>query len=762
MKKLVEKFSIRTLLYSSCIVPLAAFVVVAGGQLKGSYEHYQKLASASYIGELAGAGGALALALPAEALASPDKVAEMRENTNAAFANVYSAYQHAVDNNVDDAVVRHNIDFIRENQPILDKFRAAVDASNGVRTPEVAAISIGLQPVSAAGIDMIRRAAAAVDDTDFAHMVEGYHALMQINDAGLIEMSMGENYLRNGDISPFEKTFFIHARSLYNAYTSPLFEFLPEELTRPYADFLKSDDMRFIQGVRDQMYKLQPNRTPDAEAAAHWAKAAQARAAIVRDMLAKEGALVKASAADTLAGARWSMESMAGLVLLALIVSATLSFFCISGISRPLRSIVGRTTRLAEGDTASPVPYEGRSDEIGEIARSLEHFRAAEMEKARLQAEGADLREQAERQRLEDQRKIEAEAERRLQAATGALAAGLQRLSRGDLQCEIREQFDQQFETLRADFNNSVQQLHNALAEVSKLAFDVDTGSSEISSASGDLARRTEQQAASLEETAAALEEITANVSATSKRTADARAVVQSARHRAEKSGEVVANAVSAMQKIEQSSLQINQIIGVIDEIAFQTNLLALNAGVEAARAGEAGKGFAVVAQEVRELAQRSANAAKEIKQLISNSSSAVEQGVKLVNDTGEGLTEIDQLVRVINEHMDAIAVAAQEQSTGLNEVNQAVNQMDQTTQQNAAMVEEMTAAGASLASGSSSLRALLDRFEVGSDTGALRQMAGTMRKAVSAPPAHQPAPRRLARVAGASAAASSASWEEF
>jgi methyl-accepting chemotaxis protein len=249
--------------------------------------------------------------------------------------------------------------------------------------------------------------------------------------------------------------------------------------------------------------------------------------------------------------------------------------------------------------------------------------------------------------------------------------------------------------------------------------------------------------------------------------------VVQNARNRADRSSVVVSNAVSAMQKIEESSRQINQIIGVIDEIAFQTNLLALNAGVEAARAGDAGKGFAVVAQEVRELAQRSAGAAKEIKQLISNSAAAVDEGVKLVNETGEGLTEIDQLVRQINEHMDAIATAAQEQSSGLAEVNSAVNHMDQATQQNAAMVEEMNAAGVGLASESSELRTLLSGFQLGDQSQQLRKIATAMRSpapAAPARPASRPAspvgaaPRRAAPVmkASSSAAVAQDNWEEF
>ncbi|WP_420360664.1 methyl-accepting chemotaxis protein [Agrobacterium vitis] len=253
----------------------------------------------------------------------------------------------------------------------------------------------------------------------------------------------------------------------------------------------------------------------------------------------------------------------------------------------------------------------------------------------------------------------------------------------------------------------------STISTVATSANAISDGSREVSQSADDLSKRTEQQAASLEETAAALDQITVNVSNSSRRVEEARGVAKEANSSAVHSGQVVGEAISAMQRIEHSSNQISNIITVIDEIAFQTNLLALNAGVEAARAGEAGRGFAVVATEVRELAQRSAKAAREIKELINKSTQEVENGVRQVQETGEVLKAIEQHVTTINGLMDAIATSSREQSVGLSEVNTAVNQMDQVTQQNAAMVEETSAASANLAQESVRLQQLVSRFIV-------------------------------------------------
>ncbi|WP_299017143.1 PAS domain-containing methyl-accepting chemotaxis protein [uncultured Caulobacter sp.] len=290
------------------------------------------------------------------------------------------------------------------------------------------------------------------------------------------------------------------------------------------------------------------------------------------------------------------------------------------------------------------------------------------------------------------------------------LAEKLGRLADGDLTAEI-DAFPDQYDRIKGDFNRSVESLRGALSAIAEATDNLQSGSSEIASAADDLSRRTEQQAASLEETAAAIEEIAATVKRSADGALEASTAASEARSHADRSGQVVREAVAAMGEIENSSGQITRIIGVIDEIAFQTNLLALNAGVEAARAGEAGRGFAVVAQEVRALAQRSADAAKEIKVLIASSTSQVERGVRLVGDTGEALAGIVSKVSEIDQLIREIAASSQEQSTGLNQVNAAMNQMDQVTQQNAAMVEETTAAVANMSTEARALAQLVGRF---------------------------------------------------
>ena len=457
--------------------------------------------------------------------------------------------------------------------------------------------------------------------------------------------------------------------------------------------------------------------------------------------------------------------------LLAAFVAAAI-WFAVTGIAKPIQAITRSMNDLARGDADAAIPYAGRADEIGEMAAAVEVFRTNALKNRELEQEAAVQRSQTVEQRRRTAEQDRMRAEAMAQATTG-LADGLKQLASGNLTFQLTQEFAEEFETLREDFNRAVVQLKETMSSVAEATGSIDSGSREISQSAEDLSKRTEQQAASLEETAAALDQITTNVANSSKRAEEARTVAIQANDSARHSGAVVANAVDAMGKIEQSSNQISSIIGVIDDIAFQTNLLALNAGVEAARAGEAGKGFAVVAQEVRELAQRSATAAKQIKDLIRNSSAEVGNGVKLVSDTGEALKTIESYIVTINQHMDAIATSAREQSVGLSEVNTAVNQMDQVTQQNAAMVEEANAAGATLANEAGRLRALIGQFQVGAPVSyqpaAKRTAAPVARAGSRSAPVASPARSMMGKIANAFSSKGSAAvavshdnWEEF
>jgi methyl-accepting chemotaxis protein len=280
-------------------------------------------------------------------------------------------------------------------------------------------------------------------------------------------------------------------------------------------------------------------------------------------------------------------------------------------------------------------------------------------------------------------RLVEARAAETQSAAMQALGVGLMRLAEGDLTARLDAGFPAEFAKIKDDFNHAAEKLMQAVRGVVDGAIAIRSSTKEISHASDDLSRRTENQAASLEETAAALDEITATLKKSAEGARHASEVVANADGDAKRGAGVVKQAIDAMDAIAKSSQQIGQIISVIDEITFQTNLLALNAGVEAARAGDAGRGFAVVASEVRALAQRSAEAAREIKGLISTSGTLVGSGVKLVAETGKALERILVQVSEINRVVADIASGAQEQATGLQQVNIAVNQMDQTTQGN-------------------------------------------------------------------------------
>jgi methyl-accepting chemotaxis protein len=535
----------------------------------------------------------------------------------------------------------------------------------------------------------------------------------------------------------------------------------------------------------------------------------------IASVASEAGGLFQRLAENHDSAARSTLYRTLGLLIAATVAALVLVTLISKGISLRLSNLVGAMDRLSHKDLSVDVPYLTDTNENGMIARALARFKEAAIEnKAMTDAavEGVkQQQEQSEHYAREHERFMDAftsaaeriasgdfshritekviqeyepiisqmnlmmgqldgaqaskvEAENQINTVVASLGTALSELAQGNLETTVYAEFAPEFAKLKADFNSAATQLRSTIELVKKGAGSIKLGTEEISQASDDLSRRTENQAASLEETAAAVKEITDTVNKTARGATHARETVSVAKTDAEKSGEVVRKAIAAMNGIENSSKQISQIIGVIDEIAFQTNLLALNAGVEAARAGDAGRGFAVVASEVRALAQRSAEAAKEIKGLISASTGQVAQGVQLVGETGQALTRIVSQVAEINTIVTDIATSANEQAHGLEQVNTAVNEMDQVTQQNAAMVEEATAATQTLAQQTEELVRLVSRFRTGDDTvveiAARRESAKPISRAPRAP-----AKAKMAAAGGNRrnvVASADAGWEEF
>ena len=541
---------------------------------------------------------------------------------------------------------------------------------------------------------------------------------------------------------------------------------VPDE-AKSYDEDLKT----VVQAIQVDLKRMVETGAPDEDYAAiddAIDGAGERLAAALNNLSAAGGNLVEGYVNEATNRSNQALMFQLGLGSLAFLTVVALQLIHGNSIANGIRLVRSSMERITDGDYDSPVDGTDRRDEIGGMARSADILRKAAIEKRELEETSRTQRQQNEAEREARTSAMEADT-RNLKLAVDALGEGLTRLSKGDLCASITGPFPPDLERLRKDFNEVATNLKRVMTEIASNSSSIHGNSQQMRSAADDLARRTEQQAASLEETSAALSEITETVKTATDRAEEASHMVDNAKDYAEKSGAVVNDAMAAMERIEGATAEIGKIINVIDEIAFQTNLLALNAGVEAARAGDAGKGFAVVAQEVRALAGRAAEAARDIKTLVGRSNDEVRSGVELVTATGEALHRIGEDVLRINEHVKAIVTSAREQSVGLSEINSAVGQMDQVTQQNAAMVEQTNAASHTLASDAENLSRLVGQFKVNlSDAAHVRHQ-----ETAPAASAQKPSPARalMNKVAGsfnrtasatAPAAAAQEHWEEF
>jgi methyl-accepting chemotaxis protein len=699
-------------------VPLLALAGLAYVEISNTYLAFQHARQLSVVSADLGVMGNLVHALQAERSETVGLVASRGEEHRSEL----TAARKGVDNELThmgrvlsdikaegDPALTHHEQEIEKILAELPQVRSRVDAIGMTQTEVFTYYTSFVRNLMAISQEFSLEAGAK----GVVGKMMAYNLLMTAKEVAGQERNLGHSFIAEGR---FDEAHYLDFVGMFGSQKSLLEQYLgllPEGDRDHYDQSLHTPDAEAVASIRAAMMKAGIGADLTSFSDQEWLDRSARRIERLKELENETLAVIIADSQKIADAEYHHLLKIGGITGIVLTLAC---FFAISlslTVVRPLRRLTGTMHRLAAGEVEVDLIRSDSKDEIGQMGSSVSRYIA--LAKERMLKEIAE-QEAAERtKRLAEQAAEQERAERAAEIAfaVGQLARGLDALSAGDIGFRLESPFAQTLDALRSNFNGSMDRLCGVMATIRESTGQLHGGSHELQIAADDLARRTERQAAALEEASASINEITMAIGSAAMRAEEAGTLVRDATQTTKRSGAVVSDTVKAMHHIEQSSGQIGQIIGVIDEIAFQTNLLALNAGVEAARAGESGRGFAVVAQEVRELAQRSATAAREIKALISRSAQEVEAGVRLVHETGETLRGIEDHVLKINERVSSIVASALQQKVALDEISQAVSQMDLVTQQNAAMVEEASAATSSVAMEADRLNAQIAMFRL-------------------------------------------------
>jgi methyl-accepting chemotaxis protein len=644
------------------------------------------LAMSSYVHEQQKERGATAIYLSSRGAQYGDELAQQRTVTDARLQAVKDHASEVLAKDLDPTVEQSLVAFLTKAEEI-PQIRNRIDSLSIDRGSAIGFYTALDHQV----IHFIGGTSHGISDTWISNSLLNYSAFLMGKDSAGVERALGASGFAVGAFNPSLKQNMTAQIAVQSAMLDHFASYAEPELVEAVEAVRTSDVSRQVETLRDIALSGTPEQVSRV-AASEWFSISTERINNLKALEDQISASIAAQAEMAMVRADRSFLMLSIMIAAAVLFAALFSTYFALVIGKMFGEVLVPIRQLADGKVDITLPASSKN-EFGKISAALQVFQSNEC------------------QRQEDDRHREDVLDR--------LATGLHALSDGDFVDKIDSKFPDTYERLRTDFNSSKSSILDAMNRISKSVQDIRQGASKVRQDAGDLSARTEGQAATLEETAAALEEMTASVKSTSDSVVHTNQFVSTVEDGVRESRDIAQRTVSTMTEIEASSNQISKIVTVIEEIAFQTNLLALNAGVEAARAGEAGRGFDVVASEVRALAGRSAEAAKEITSLIEANAARVGEGVTLIQNVSNALEDIVEKTTEVSKHVSDIAIAANEQSLGLSEINSAVSQLDHVTQQNASMVEQTTSFSIGLSNDADELMRLISQFRITKSDGA-------------------------------------------